>query len=188
MEEKKLTDEEIVKALECCSGGITGETCKNCPLNLSNSGVEACYYDDTILEKYALDLINRQKAEIERLTEEKWQAQDDLDNYHAMYQEEVKANAELQKQVDELRAENGRLHKIIVEEMVSVKAVRAAKSCPTAMKMLAESVGCVQKDTAKEIFQELYNETIKDGIPAVYCMLTPKEIKDRAKRYGVEVE
>ena len=44
------------------------------------------------------------------------------------------------------------------------------------------------KDTAKEIFQELYNETIKDGIPAVYCMLTPKEIKDRAKRYGVEVE
>lgn len=68
---KELTDEEVVKALECCSGGITGETCKNCPLNLSNSGVEACYYDDTILEKYALDLINRQKAEIERLTEEK---------------------------------------------------------------------------------------------------------------------
>ena len=44
------------------------------------------------------------------------------------------------------------------------------------------------KNTAKEIFQELYNETINDGIPAVYCMLTPKEIKDRAKRYGVEVE
>ena len=38
------------------------------------------------------------QEEIERLTEEKWQLQDDLDNYHA-------ENTELRKQVDELKEE-----------------------------------------------------------------------------------
>lgn len=74
----------------------------------------------------------------------------------------------LQKQVDELTVRTSELFQELQEEK----------------RAYARAV----KDTAKEIFQKLYNETIKDGIPAVYCFLTPKEIKDRAKRYGVEVE
>ena len=56
---KKLTDNEIIKALKCCSD-TTGSECSECPL----LNVECSAYD---LYKLALDLIKRQKAEIERL-------------------------------------------------------------------------------------------------------------------------
>ena len=58
----KFTDEDVIKALECCSEPST-KTCKElqCPLN------EKCERNLDSLERFALDLINRQKAEIERL-------------------------------------------------------------------------------------------------------------------------
>lgn len=56
MTEHKFTDEEIIRALECCANG----ECDEC-----------IYYDCSPCKEYlnnaALDLINRQKAEIERL-------------------------------------------------------------------------------------------------------------------------
>ena len=54
-----LTDNEIIKALECCTGDFEG--CASCPLydHCCDRGYKLIYY--------ALDLINRQKAEIERL-------------------------------------------------------------------------------------------------------------------------
>ena len=54
----ELKDEEIIKALECC---VDYETpCKECPLRKKRNCI-----DD--VKKNVLDLINRQKAEIERL-------------------------------------------------------------------------------------------------------------------------
>ena len=44
------------------------------------------------------------------------------------------------------------------------------------------------KETAEKIFNELYRGTIRNGIPAVYNMLSPKEIKDMAKQFGVEIK
>ena len=61
MPDKKLTDAEIVKALECCDGSF--DRCGECPLDNINQDKLRCWE----LEKYALDLINRQKAENERL-------------------------------------------------------------------------------------------------------------------------
>lgn len=55
-----MTDNEIIKALERCSTTMAGE-CKECPLYKQ---VDNC---TSKLTKDALDLINRQKAEIERL-------------------------------------------------------------------------------------------------------------------------
>ena len=57
-----MTGEQIVKALECCS---QKDKCFKCPYDL------VCYDAEfkSILAKDALDLINRQKAEIERLKE-----------------------------------------------------------------------------------------------------------------------
>ena len=52
-----MTDNEIIKALECCKK----DDCYNCPNDFGN-----CYAN---LAGFALDLINRQKAEIERLQE-----------------------------------------------------------------------------------------------------------------------
>ena len=52
-----MTDKEIIKALELCSADECW--CDDCPYeNLCT---------DTDITKFALDLINRQKAEIERL-------------------------------------------------------------------------------------------------------------------------
>ena len=59
-----MNDEQIVKALECCN---QENMCDKCPYDL------ACYDAEykSIIAKDALDLINRQKAEIERLKEER---------------------------------------------------------------------------------------------------------------------
>lgn len=60
IENYKMSEEEIVKALECCSVQ-DNNLCRVCPLSkLQGECVE-------IKSKNALDLINRQTAEIERL-------------------------------------------------------------------------------------------------------------------------
>lgn len=56
MTDKKFTDEEIIKVLECCA---YNDGCKGCKYSKQCDG--ASYLID------ALDLINRQKSEIERL-------------------------------------------------------------------------------------------------------------------------
>lgn len=55
-----MTDTEIIEALECCKNPIP--MCDDCPVG---SG-DMCF---DLLKDYALDLINRQKAEIARLLE-----------------------------------------------------------------------------------------------------------------------
>ena len=55
-----MTDNDIIKALECCV--VSDDSCSDsCPLRHIEGN---CFY---ILNKPILDLINRQKAEIERL-------------------------------------------------------------------------------------------------------------------------
>ena len=55
-----MTDNEIIKALELCAT-LDSRNCKKCPCR------EICKENDGTLTKLILDLINRQKAEIERL-------------------------------------------------------------------------------------------------------------------------
>lgn len=55
-----MTDNEIIKVLEICTGDTTG--CGGCPLNDLPS-------DCTILDRAALDLIKRQQAKIEGLSD-----------------------------------------------------------------------------------------------------------------------
>ena len=57
--ETRMTDNEIIKALKCCSE-TTGSECSECPL----LNVECSAYD---LYKLAFDLIHRQKEKIEML-------------------------------------------------------------------------------------------------------------------------
>jgi hypothetical protein len=194
MEEKKLTDEEIVRALEHCCG-VNGHICdRECVFWKMHKEISELRMNcQDYMNAFALDLIKRLQQRVSIL-------EADNDDYKMKlaenelvsidwHNEQVghleEENAELQKQVDELKAENGRLHKIIVEEMVSVKAVRVAKSCPTAMKMLAESVGCVQKDTAKEIIQWIkLNGILEYGGYVIH----DSTIEQMCKKYGVEVE
>lgn len=55
-----MTDNEIIKALECCQKNVL---CEQCPLNEKSSCINK-------LSTYALDFIARQQAEIERLKDE----------------------------------------------------------------------------------------------------------------------
>ena len=56
-----MTDNEVIKALECCSSENGKDDCLTCP---NFKDFVDCKED---LSAIALDLINRQKAEIERL-------------------------------------------------------------------------------------------------------------------------
>jgi hypothetical protein len=59
-----MTDKEIIKALKVCAKNETPFCCGECELGENNS---SCDCVDRLL-KLSLDLINRQQAEIERLT------------------------------------------------------------------------------------------------------------------------
>lgn len=61
MTDKEFTDEEIINALECCISTTTDDACVGCPFN----NQKLCDKDQLALERYALDLIKRQKAETE---------------------------------------------------------------------------------------------------------------------------
>ena len=56
-----MTDNEIIKALECCGKPVNEECCSECPYHLG--GQENCH---KLLED-VIDLINRKQAEIEEL-------------------------------------------------------------------------------------------------------------------------
>lgn len=91
MTDKKFTDEEIIKALEC---HINAEDCAGCEM------FGQC--DEIILTELVLDLINRQKSEIERLkTENKIYIEA---NQVIGYQRDQRDKEidELQKQIDGL--------------------------------------------------------------------------------------
>ena len=81
-----MTDNEIIKALECCRCGDEDlSDCDHCPLECNNLFV--CH---TKLSNKALSLINRQKAEIERL-------QDRLSKLQCSYDCELVYRKELHK-------------------------------------------------------------------------------------------
>lgn len=189
MKEKKLTDEEIVKALECCTVDEVTD-CENCPLIK-----ESC----AIIRKYALDLIHRLQSENEQLTEEnkkldKLLSEKRLDELkvareiiaqNCILNEE---NAELKKQVDELKANNEHLDSENTRLVCEMD-----KLLDDGWDIMDEEAdGWYKKgskDTAKEIFETLFNEcwAIKDEIGNK--MFIESKIKHIAKqRYGVEVE
>lgn len=64
MTEHKFMDEEIIRALECCllSNSHQEEECDKCPLY--ETPLTIC---QNLMAYYALDLINRQRKEIEYL-------------------------------------------------------------------------------------------------------------------------
>ena len=177
MEEKKLTDKEIVKVLGCC----IKEEHKDC----MHCGEYVSQFDcmrNAISN--ALDLIHRQKAEIERLTERKefWEnmhdkvvnqfenLEDKIEEYeNALVMKQYRIT-ELQKQVDEL------------EDI--------CLDCPYKLKFDEIEKQAV-KDTAKEIYEEIDKSDILVVETKEYgeIEVVPIErLKEIIKSKGVEVE
>ena len=71
-----MTDNDIIKALECCKDNY----CKSCPRLYCGDEVVECR---AVLMEITLDLINRQKAEIERLEKANERFAKDFDSYYA---------------------------------------------------------------------------------------------------------
>lgn len=90
MTDKKFTDEEIIKALQC---HIKAEDCEGCEM------FGGC--EEIILTERVLDLINRQKAEIKKLKSENEilsrnadnAFQDGLNECRELFEPEIKAEA-----------------------------------------------------------------------------------------------
>lgn len=172
--EKMLTDEEIVKALQCCDSEEVD--CKNCPYHKKKM---LCFYtrcSDT------LDFIRRlqQRVSILEADNDDYKmkiAENELvsiDWHNEQVEHLEEENAELQKQVDELKVE---MHKI--------------ESLANETYMLAFEEGSQKavKDTAKEIFETIFYDcwAIKDENG--HKIFDEGKMKDFAKKcYGVEVE
>lgn len=56
-----MNDNEIIKALECCANWESDKSCEDCPANTYGFGCA------NKRAKYSLDLINRQKSEIDEI-------------------------------------------------------------------------------------------------------------------------
>ena len=203
MEEKKLTDDELIKIIDRCVNG-EGLTCKDCPI------------DDEGCDKCVFDLINRQKAEIEQakkdyieLDLENRELRTELDKELAEHEEFTKqAKAEIErltevhdrtlKAVEELNAKNHGLEYAKTELQKQVDELKNSK----VIECYGLTNGCevtkqAVKDTAKEIFTELLkDENVKINVRIdqwgetynVACV-DFDTIEELAKeRYGVEVE
>lgn len=85
-----MADNEIAKTLECCISN-NFEECWKCPLH-NDFYPNLCRYER---DKNALELINRQKAEIRTLETER-------DNYKEWYFSTVEENKQLSKDLAEI--------------------------------------------------------------------------------------
>ena len=172
MKEKKLTDEEIVKALKNASTGY-------------GAGIVGNLWDLT------LDLIDRQKAEIERLTEERKTANmHDLMYWFNAYKECVD---DCEKYV--IEASDNKSECIRLQKQVDALE-RDLENWKKAAYGYKHAEYQAVKDTAKEIFTNIKESFVfsfkgSEDYKKGFCDALEqydKQLRDLAKQNGVEVE
>ena len=198
MEEKKLNDEEIIKDLKFC---VEQEDCVRCKY-------DDCVDCRAFLMEEALDFIHRlqdekkelqesadlfndfnekltgiiegQKVEIERLTKENKQLEEEIDlEVDLQTQRKRQIIAESQEFVDELANKNAELQKQVDESMRKIESYQHSFEY---IQGYEDGKKQEVKDTVKEILQELYDQ-IDENTPK----WVGEQIKIIAKRKGVEV-
>jgi Skp family chaperone for outer membrane proteins len=149
----KLTDAEIVKALECCT--TNGASCKDCPAFVK--------VDRSNCKKYfrgALDLINRLQAENENLQEKNLNLTSDLTS--------------LQKDLTSAKAEIERLKKEVAYWETETKEARAD---------IDQAVTEARKEFAERLISEHSFEYYGDKIVLeadIYKLLKEMESENNA--------
>jgi vacuolar-type H+-ATPase subunit I/STV1 len=180
MEEKKLTDEEIIKAFEVCYFG--NESCSACPYEINDIDCT-----DRRSVKDMFDLMNRQKAEIERLkASHKFIVTKGGRDYGKTahfkiidYDRLKEQNAELQKQVDELKEERENMSGEIFALETRLQQERIEKQ------RLREAIERVEKQAVKDTAKEIYCHIAKAWYDKEMLKIFREYLKER---YGVEVE
>ena len=207
MEEKKLTDKEIIQALDCgCLAVVFGEHCEKCVLH----DIESC----NIVPDAIVDLIHRLQSENERLKKQVKQGLKDMKlevgirdkeierlteenelktaqvglltgqvKYLKMCGDNFLADCEkLQKQVDELTEERENMQAEIMR-FEDMKFTQEHCDLYKENEWLKASLQQAVKDTAKEILQTIMNIMKKSD-----CFLAEDVVRILAKQNGVEVE
>ena len=131
-----MTDNEIIKALDCCAN------CESCDFETTNCPLVEEMECRSLLAQKALDLITRQRTEIERLKEEKSKLENKIDEMYplvmqlpnAMQQAKSEAYKEFANKLEE---EYGIFTPLGVNWIEEVKAVRVSDID----KILKEMVG-----------------------------------------------
>lgn len=135
MTDHKYTDEQIITALRVC---IEGSSCKECPINPNHGNYGYC---TNLALTHALNLINRQRAEIERLQNEcdqAWEEHSDIQIKYDLLFDEAKAlieksKAEAVKEFAEiLKKEAGYFGRAVAVKDIDdlVKELTNSKRCP----------------------------------------------------------
>ena len=102
-----MTDQEIIKALECCANELG---CEKCPAN------EDC--DNGMLVKNLFALVTRQRAEIEKLQEIHADATESL-------RLAAEANKDMQAKIEGLEAENVEQDQAIINALHRMGQIEA---------------------------------------------------------------
>lgn len=132
-----MSDEDIIKALECCKEAKLNQDCLDleCPFATEYG----CNIDVEELRNAALDLINRQKAEIEKLKED--------NNFHirleALLVEQRDGRDKLIEQID---TQNDELR-------MKLKTAKTEAIKEFAERLKKESSSCVTSANGYEIYE-----------------------------------
>lgn len=164
MTERKFTDDDVIKALECCavdpnSGKFAD--CKNCPLDYSKTA--NCFeYEIQII---ALAIINRQSAEIDDLT------RDTIPKLKYGLERANKYGAELDREFAELKrkydlavAEREANVKALIEKTADAERLKAEKD--NLIRTYAECQTENIKEFAEQVKQAFYYE-FDEIIPSI---------------------
>lgn len=150
MIDKKLTDEEIKKALECCANGKCGE----CPLFKADCG-------DDIICKNALDLITRENTENENLKVENQSLRSAANSFKMHYEE---AQAEIERLKSCVKSED------------EVKEIAKRTMEPLVKEITREQIDIAVKLAKTEAYKE-FTEKFKEFMHNKFRALDEYEFK-----------
>ena len=169
-----MTDEQIIKALECCRFNIS---CKGCPCE----GDVACELPiGRGIDYYAFDLINRQKTEIDILIRKKETLRDELAEKDAEIERLQKEEKALLITVEKMRNEIIRLQNILVNFMDEIYEWGNKNNVDTNTFAQIAVLGNERDSVVKQIKSEAYMEFADKAKEATFHYYD-SEIDDVAK-------
>lgn len=119
-----MTDNEIVKALECCGTKHTtitrGDGCHNCPMHPLHSNI--CM---DMLHDLSLDLINRQKETIDQKLTSLFKCGEKMTEMQETIDRQKEEIVMLEKNLDEKNEELDRLYDDFADSVETTAVIRA---------------------------------------------------------------
>jgi predicted RNase H-like nuclease (RuvC/YqgF family) len=114
-----MTDNEIVKSLEICTGKRLLEDCPECPNYESESRCKVR------LSEVALDLINRQKAELQKVKAELKETTEKFNCQQYVYTDLSDIIREKNAEIEKLQSDNSSMQSTLAKMSMGVEQARA---------------------------------------------------------------